>query len=241
MARARAKRGRGRWRRWWWRLLGLLVLLPWLVVGVLRWVDPPLSAFMLGYLLQRGADDPVLQHEWVPLASISPHLQIAVIAAEDQRFAEHAGFDLPAIRDAVTDGGRRGASTISQQVAKNLFLWPGRSWLRKALEAGLTVCIEALWSKERILEVYLNVAEFAPGVYGAQAAARHHFGRDADRIEPRQAALLAAVLPNPHRLSASRPSAYVLRRARWIERQVGQLGGVAGLARVHGQTQDGMR
>ena len=223
---------RSRWRRLRRAaLLGvvLLCLLPWLLVGLLRFVDPPGSAFMLDYWLQRSAEQPPLQQRWVPLAAISPELQIAVIASEDQRFAEHSGFDLQAIRSALEEESGRGASTISQQVAKNLFLWSGRSWLRKGLEAGFTVCIETLWPKRRILEVYLNIAEFAPGVYGAEAAARHHFGKPAAELDLPEAAALAVVLPNPKRYSASDPGPYLQQRIAWVQRQARQLGGPGAL------------
>ncbi|MEO7200282.1 MAG: monofunctional biosynthetic peptidoglycan transglycosylase, partial [Dokdonella sp.] len=158
-------------------------------------------------------------------------LAIAVVASEDQRFPQHRGFDVDAIRDALAaadDGERlRGASTISQQVAKNLFLWGGRSYVRKGLEVWFTALIETLWTKQRILEVYLNIAEFGDGIYGAQAASQQHFGRPATELSSHQAALLAAVLPSPKRLHAKRPSAYVQKRAAWIERQMRQLGGSA--------------
>jgi monofunctional biosynthetic peptidoglycan transglycosylase len=152
-----------------------------------------------------------------------------VIAAEDQQFPFHAGFDVESIREAVRDnarGGRvRGASTITQQVAKNLFLWPGRSWARKALEAWFTVLIEVTWPKERILETYLNVAEFGRGTFGVEAAARHFFGKPALRLSRREAATLAAVLPNPKQFRVERPSRYVRERRDWILRQMAALGG----------------
>lgn len=234
----RQSKRRQRWRRW---LLGLLigaVLLPWVLVGALRFVDPPGSAFMLGYALQRDALDPPLRWRWVPLQQISPQLQIAVIAAEDQRFAEHAGFDLQAIRSVLAEDGRRGASTISQQVAKNLFLWSGRSWVRKGLEAGFTVCIETLWPKRRILEVYLNTAEFGVGVYGAAVAAEHYFGKPAAALSLHEAALLAALLPSPRRFSPRAPGPYLLQRVAWIQRQVGQLGGVGALQAIHSPSEE---
>ena len=212
----------------------LLCALPWVLVAALRFADPPGSAFMLDYRLGRAAEDPPLRHRWVPLAEISPALQIAVIASEDQRFAEHSGFDLEAIRSALEEDSGRGASTISQQVAKNLFLWSGRSWLRKALEAGWTVCIETLWPKRRILEVYLNIAEFGHGVYGAEAAARHHFGKPAADLDLREAAALAVVLPNPKRYSASDPGPYLQQRIAWVQRQARQLGGPAALQTLDG-------
>jgi len=153
---------------------------------------------------------------WVPLEEMSPVLARSVVAAEDARFCLHWGIDVRAIRAAIADGGHRGASTISQQVVKNVFLWQGRSWGRKALETLLTPLVEAIWSKRRILEVYLNVAELDEGVFGAEAAARHYFGIGPDELSARQAALLAAVLPNPKARSASRPSKSLSRRAAQI-------------------------
>ena len=150
-----------------------------------------------------------LDYQWRGLKQISPHLVDAAIAAEDARFCSHHGFDMEAIQKALdhnAEGGRiRGGSTISQQTAKNVFLWPGRDWIRKGLEAGYTVLIEAVWSKRRIMEVYLNVVEWAPGVYGAQAASRHWFGKDARDLSPREAARLAAILPAPRRYQAAAP------------------------------------
>jgi len=200
------------------------------LVAPWRWIPPPTSAFMLRASLVEGT--PVDQR-WVPFERISPHLALCVVAAEDQKFPDHAGFDVDQIVKAVSEERERprGASTITQQVAKNLYLWPGRSMLRKGLEAWLTVWIEQLWPKRRILEVYLNVAEFAPGVYGAGAASERLFGVSASRLEMRQAALLAAVLPNPKQLSAARPSDYVRGRAEEIRRTAQVLGSryVAGL------------
>ncbi len=225
---------RPRRRRWRW-LLWLPLL--WLAasvlqVAVLRFVDPPTSAFMLarqGEAWRQGDWGFRVAHDWRDLAQISPHLPLAVIAAEDQHFATHPGFDLEAIEKAMDHNARgkrvRGASTISQQVAKNLFLWQGRSWLRKGLEAWYTVLIEAMWPKTRILEVYVNVAEFGDGIYGAQAAARSYWDKDASALTAAQSARLAAVLPAPRRYSAVRPGPYVQRRAAWIQRQMRQLGG----------------
>lgn len=208
-------------------------------VAVLRFVDPPTSAFMLARQAEawgQGQWGYRVAHEWRDLAQIAPSLPMSVIAAEDQNFAGHPGFDLDAIGKAMDSnarGGRvRGGSTISQQVAKNLFLWQGRSWVRKGLEAWYTVLIEAMWPKRRILEVYVNIAEFGDGIYGAQAAARSYWGRDASRLAPEQSARLAAVLPSPRRYDAVRPGPYVQRRARWIQRQVRQLGGPAYLEQL---------
>jgi monofunctional biosynthetic peptidoglycan transglycosylase len=206
-------------------------------VLVLRWLPPQSSAFMLRAELQaraRGDSRFVLRHYWVSLRRISPELPIAVIAAEDQKFATHAGFDWGSIGDAISEtaGRPRGASTLTQQVAKNLFLWPGRSLLRKGFEAYFTVLLEAFWPKRRILEVYLNVAEFGRGTYGAGAASELYFGKPASALTRGEAALLAAVLPSPRRLHVTRPSPYLLERAHWIERHVARLGGPGYLARL---------
>ena len=175
-----------------------------------------------------------LHHQWVRWDDISPHLPIAAVAAEDQKFPGHFGFDFDSIADALEEkqrGGRlRGASTISQQVAKNLYLWPGQNLVRKGLEAYFTVAIELMWPKRRILEVYLNVAEFGPGVFGVLAASRHAFLREPGDLTPRQAATLVAVLPSPKRMSAASPSEYVLRRTREIQAAVAQLGGAGYLS-----------
>jgi monofunctional biosynthetic peptidoglycan transglycosylase len=201
-------------------------------VIALRWIDPPVTAFMLesriAALLTR---DPgyEFRHDWCDWNRISRNVALAVVASEDQRFPYHNGFDFEQIDKALEarERGRRvrGASTISQQVAKNLFLWPGQSWVRKGIEAGVTVLIEAAWSKQRILEVYLNVAEFGKGTYGVQAASRRFFRKDAARITPSEAALLAAVLPAPKRFKVDAPSSYVRRRQAWIVWQMASLGG----------------
>lgn len=170
------------------------------------------------------------RHHWQPLSQISPHLLQAVVAAEDQKFLQHSGFDMQAIEKALVYNSKgrklRGASTISQQTAKNVFLWTGRSWLRKGLESGFTLLIEGAWGKQRILEVYLNSVEFGPGIYGAEAAAQQFFGIPAARLNRQQAALLAAVLPNPHRFLVQAPSPYVRKRQQWILKQMQQLGSV---------------
>jgi monofunctional biosynthetic peptidoglycan transglycosylase len=218
-----------RWGRWLGRALLLALLGPLAPVACFRFVDPPASAFMLRDGLGRlAAGKSWVRHDWVDYDEIAPPMRLAVVAAEDQRFLEHDGFDFVAIEKAVAHNQRsarkRGASTISQQVAKNLFLWPERSWLRKGLEVYFTVAIETLWPKRRILEVYLNVAELGDGVYGVGAAARHFYGRDASRLSAQQAATLAAVLPRPRRVRADAPGPYTQRRARWIQSQMRQLG-----------------
>ena len=202
-----------------------------LLVLILRWVPPPGTALMVERKIESWVDgQPIdLQRSWRPWDEISDELKVAVIAGEDQKFAEHWGFDLSAIRAAFVHnekgGPLRGASTLSQQVSKNLFLWSGRSWLRKGLEAWFTGLIELLWSKQRILEVYLNSAEWDEGVFGAQAAAKHHFGVNAKDLTRQQASQLAGVLPNPRNWSASHPTPYVAGRASWIRQQMRQLGG----------------
>ncbi|CRN06383.1 monofunctional biosynthetic peptidoglycan transglycosylase [Pseudomonas fulva] len=201
------------------------------LVLVFRWVPPPGTALMLERKVQSWVSgEPIdLQREWVSWDHISDDLKVAVIAGEDQKFASHWGFDIPAIQAALAfnerGGNVRGASTLTQQVAKNLFLWPGRSWLRKGLEAWFTGLMELFWTKQRILEVYLNSAEWGQGVFGAQAAARYHFGVEASQLSRQQAAQLAAVLPSPLKWNAGKPSTYVASRASWIRRQMSQLGG----------------
>ena len=201
-------------------------------VVLLRWVDPPFSAFMAETQLAAWASRDATyesRHTWVNLDKISPNLPLAVVASEDQKFPEHHGFDVEAIEKAYALNQHRhrvhGASTISQQVAKNLFLWSGRSYFRKGLEAGFTVLIEACWPKRRILEVYLNIAEFGYGTYGAEAAAQRFFHKSASRLTRSDAAVLAAVLPSPQRLSAAAPSHYVQQRRDWIIGQMQALGG----------------
>ncbi len=200
-------------RRWLWRgVFGAAsVMLVWIVLYA--FVPVPTTIYMVQERARLGTP---LERDWVPMEQISPHLARAAVAAEDANFCLHWGFDMSAIRDAIADGAARGGSTISQQTVKNVFLWHGRNWIRKALEAAITPVMELIWPKRRVLEVYLNVAEFAPGVFGAEAAARHHFGVAAADLSPRQAALLAAVLPNPQNRNASAPSGSVDRRARSI-------------------------
>ena len=236
-----ASRRRGLLRRF---LRGLLLaVVAWAAVTIaavaaFRWIDPPFTAFMvqsrIGALF--SSEPYAFRHEWRDWDQISKYAALAVIASEDQMFPEHNGFDFKQIDKALEarERGRRvrGASTISQQVAKNLFLWPGQSWFRKGLEAGITVLIETFWSKRRILEVYLNVAEFGRGTYGVQAASRRFFGKDASRLTRQDAALLAAVLPAPKRFKVEAPSRYVRNRQAWIVRQMDALGGTSYLAEL---------
>lgn len=212
--------------------LSALLLAPLLLVLPFRWVNPPTSAFILA----NRANARHVERSWVPLRYISPELQVAVIASEDQKFPVHSGFDVAEITKAIderlTGERNRGASTISQQVAKNLYLWPGPSFVRKAIEAYMTSWLEWCWPKRRILEVYLNIAEFGPGIFGAGAASNDFFDKPARALSAREAALLAAVLPNPRRMSAQRPSTYVKGRATEIEDRVRKLGGVTYLHRL---------
>lgn len=227
------RRGVWRWtRRLLLLVLAVLLLLPLAWFAVFRFVPVPLTSFMVQGTVSGWLDEKPyeLRHDWVPLAAISPQLQRAVIAAEDQKFPDHYGLDTEALEKAWRHNQRnrkvRGGSTISQQLVKNLFLWPGRSYVRKGLEAWYTLQMEIVWPKQRILEVYLNSVEFGRGVYGAEAAARHYFGKPAAKLTSREAALLAAVLPAPTRRSPAKPSAYVQSRANWIQRQMARLGPV---------------
>lgn len=232
----------GRWRRWLRRLLWLPVIfvaVSVLQVAALRFIDPWFSSFMAIRQVEAWTSGDFrfgVAYDWRDLDRISPNLPVALVAAEDQRFAEHFGFDFEAMQKAERANARgrrlRGGSTISQQLAKNLFLWGGRSYVRKAIEAWYTLLIEAMWPKERIIEVYANVVEFGDGVYGAQAASRRFFGKDASRLTRAEAARLAAVLPAPKRYSVVRPGPYVARRARSIERQMAMIGGRGYLDRL---------
>lgn len=194
-----------------WCVLGVLGLAVLLVgwVGLYRFVDPPGGLYMWQEYRRLGA----IQHEWADMAAIAPVMARSVVAAEDANFCRHWGFDMGAIRIALAEGSGRGASTLSQQVVKNVFLWQGRTWLRKALEAVITPVMELLWPKRRILEVYLNIAEFGEGVFGVQAASQAYFGRTAGALSARQAAQLAAVLPAPQSRDAAAPTAAIRRRA----------------------------
>ena len=213
-------------------LVMICILASVVAVASLRWINPPYTAFMaeaqIAAWMQRGSRYD-FRHRWVGLNEISPNLPLAVVASEDQKFPEHWGFDVAAIEKAYALNQHshkvRGASTISQQVAKNLFLWSGRSYFRKGLEAYFTVLIESLWPKRRILEVYLNIAEFGYGTYGAEAAAQRFFHKPASRLTRADCAVLAAVLPSPQHYSAAAPSRYLQQRREWILRQMQALGG----------------
>lgn len=230
-------------RTWWQRavrslfcILGAWVLASLLMVLTLRWLPPPISSVILQQWVQAMWQGAAFHRGWVEWSEIAPEVALAVLAAEDQRFPEHYGFDFIEMQRALAaymDGqALRGASTISQQTAKNLFLWSGRSWLRKGLELWFTALLELLWPKQRILEVYLNIAEFGAFTFGVEAASQRFFHKPASALSTSQAALLAAVLPNPRRYDAGQPSRRVLERQRWIEQQMRQLGGTAYLRRL---------
>jgi monofunctional biosynthetic peptidoglycan transglycosylase len=213
-------------------LVSLCIVGSVLAVLSLRWINPPFTAFMAEAQIAAWTSrdsNYVFRNSWVDLDRISPNLPLAAVASEDQKFPEHWGFDVAAIEKAYALNQHshkvRGASTISQQVAKNLFLWSGRSYFRKGLEAYFTLLIESLWPKRRILEVYLNIAEFGYGTYGAEAAAQRFFHKPAARLTRGDSAVLAAVLPNPERLLAAAPSRYVQQRREWILGQMQALGG----------------
>ncbi len=240
--RERANRAAGRPRRSFARrllrwLIGLVIVfvaVTWFTVLVLRFVPPPTSAYMLERQITQawhGHHDYRTHYHWVPFDHIAPVASLAMVASEDQTFPFNHGFDIASIRSAIDvaeAGGRlRGASTITQQTARNLFLWSGGGFFRKGLEAYFTVLIDITWPKRRVLEVYANIAELGDGIYGVEAAARAFFHEPASRLTEHQAALLAAVLPDPRDWHAGRPSAYIQQRAAWIEQQMRQLGGVS--------------
>lgn len=224
-----------RWQRW-LRLFAITLLVfvaaSFLLVLPLRWYEPATTAFML---LDQSDRRPLL-HEWVDWDQLGTAIALAAVAAEDQRFADHFGLDPDAIRKSLGEqrkrGYLRGGSTISQQTAKNLYLWRGRSFMRKGLEAWLTIVLEVCLPKQRILEIYLNIAEFGPGIYGANAASHYFFGVAPRRLSDKQAALLAAVLPNPRQFRANEPTAYLQKRSDWIVRQMGRLRREAWITRV---------
>jgi monofunctional biosynthetic peptidoglycan transglycosylase len=215
-----------------WKTIVWFFIISIVTTIVFRWVPIPVTPLMLIRCVEQKMDgkEMKLKKDWEPLEKISPNLQLAVVCSEDQNFVEHSGFDFEAIEKAMdyneTHKKTRGASTISQQTAKNVFLWQGRTYLRKGLEVYFTFLIEVFWSKERIMEVYLNVIEMGDGIYGAQAASEIFFKKDASHLSRSEAATIAAVLPNPRRFNAGRPSAYVLKRRNWINNQMYFWGGV---------------
>ncbi|OSM97450.1 monofunctional biosynthetic peptidoglycan transglycosylase [Lonsdalea populi] len=214
----------------------VIILGIWLLaIALFAFLPVPFSAVMIDRQVSawlRGDFSYIAHSEWVSMDEIAYAMPLAVIAAEDQKFPQHWGFDLVAIDAALrhneeNEGRIRGASTLSQQTVKNLLLWDGRSWVRKGLEAGLTTVMELTWSKRRILTVYLNIVEFGPGIFGVEEASRHFFHKSASRLTASEAALLASVLPNPIRFRVDRPSGYMIRRQQWVLRQMSQIGGEA--------------
>ncbi|MDF3414897.1 monofunctional biosynthetic peptidoglycan transglycosylase [Sulfitobacter sp. M57] len=203
---------RKRVRRWVLRAVAIVFLVTVALVLLGALINPPTTAYMFTEGRRLGG----VKQTWVSIDKVAPVMARAAVAAEDANFCQHWGFDLPAIKMAIEQGSARGASTISQQTVKNVYLWHGRLWARKAAEALITPLVEAIWSKRRIIEVYLNVAEFDEGVFGVEAAARHYFGVSAADLSATQAAQLAAILPSPKTRSASRPSGFVLKRARQV-------------------------
>lgn len=209
-----------RWRKvvrrvlkWVFYVLAAGVVVSVILVASMRYVNPYMTPYFVTERMRLGAVD----RDWTPIEEFSPHMPRAVVAAEDANFCGHFGFDLDAIKSALSDDSRlRGGSTISQQVAKNVFLWQGRTWVRKGLEVWFTLLIELFWSKQRIVEVYLNIAEMDEGIFGAAAAGRHYFGAEPDKLTLTQAARLAAILPSPKKRSASRPGNFTVKRARQI-------------------------
>jgi monofunctional glycosyltransferase len=215
----------GRLWGWLWRLVLGFFLLSILWVVLTRWINPPITSIMVGDLIEGKS----LQRDWVDLGDMGRHLAYAAIAAEDARFCEHNGFDMQAIEQALKANERakargkkriRGGSTISQQTAKNVFLWPQRSYVRKGLEAYFTLLIESLWGKRRIMEVYLNVAEWGPGIYGAQAASQYYFDKDVDKLTRTEASRLVSILPSPLKWSPTKPSKRVGRKARNVRKAI---------------------
>lgn len=208
------------------KLLVGLFLFSILIVITYGWVPVPFTPLMAIRAVEFPEED--IKHDWVPIEEISPALPLAVIASEDQNFLNHSGFDVKAIEKAMEENKKgkriRGASSISQQTAKNVFLWPQRSWLRKGLEVYFTFLIEVFWSKERIIEVYLNSIEMGKGIYGAEAAAQAWFNKPASKLSPSEAAAIAAILPNPRQYSANPASNYISNRKNWIVRQMQNLG-----------------
>lgn len=210
-----------------------------LAVLLLRWINPPTTSFMLQRQYnawQNGRQDFTVKYEWVDWNQIAPSIKIAAITSEDQAFAKHWGIDISSIRKAINEYEQgqdlRGASTITQQVAKNLFLWPAQSYIRKGIEAYFALLIELLWSKQRILEVYLNIVEFGDGIYGVQAAAQHYFHTSADQLSKWQSALMVTALPAPRRYNIGNPSQYMLERRTWVLRYMNLLGNGAYLEKL---------
>ncbi|MGH8271133.1 MAG: monofunctional biosynthetic peptidoglycan transglycosylase [Gammaproteobacteria bacterium] len=209
-------------------ILVALFLVTWLPVLAMRWANPPTTAYMLETAVSLPAGGKLDRGAWVPYAKISPAMRLAVVASEDQTFPTNHGFDIPAIRKAMKHNKKgdtvHGASTITQQTAKNLFLWPARSYFRKGVGAYFTVLIDFTWPKRRVLTVYLNIVQFGPQTFGVEAAAEHYFGKHASQLSASEAALLAAALPDPEHFDPAHPSPYLLERQTWILDQMRQLG-----------------
>lgn len=206
-----------------------LLLAPVVLIGVFKFIDPPIWGWKIARMVAPPASYPSrTEHQWVPLDRIATSMSVAVMASEDQKFPYHHGVDTQALLDVILSaddqGPSRGASTITQQTAKNVFLFPAHSYLRKAYELYFALWMEVIWGKQRIMEVYLNVIEFGPGIYGVQAASEHYFHVPASRLTRSQAAQLAVVLPNPYRIKASPMTPYTYQRSRWVMRQMNNLG-----------------
>ncbi len=217
-------------------LILAFILVSLLIVVPFRWINPPVTMVMIERWLYSDNDDYKLKKMWLSWDAIPKQAALAVVTAEDQLFPLHKGFDVDSIMKSLRDSGNggqlRGASTISQQVARNVYLWTGRSWLRKGLEAWFTLLIELTWGKQRILEVYLNIAEWGEGVFGLEAASLYHFGQSAKRLSPMQQALLASCLPSPLRYNPAKPSEQIRTRAMWNLKQQQRLGGVQWLKQM---------
>lgn len=227
----------GKLKKWILRSILLFLALSVLLTLPLRWIDPPLSMVMLNRWWTSENPQFLVKKQWRNLEDMPRHAAMAVIVSEDQRFLQHHGVDVAAIRKAYAErrwrGELRGASTITQQVARNLYLWTGRSWFRKGLEAWLSLLIDFFWDKGRVLEIYLNIAEWDEGVFGLQAASRAHFGVDCRQLTPWQSALLASSLPSPIRYRPEAPAPHLVERAKWNLSQQRQLGGTAWIAPLY--------
>jgi monofunctional biosynthetic peptidoglycan transglycosylase len=218
------------------KLLLFIVIISIAWVTLYKYLNPPITPLMLIRFFEEESGQRLIKTDWKNYDDISNYMKLAVIASEDQKFPFHNGFDIQSIEDAIDeklDGERlRGASTISQQTAKNVFLWPSRSWIRKGMEAYFTVLIEKIWGKRRILEVYLNVIETGNGIYGVDEAGEVYFGRSAKNLDIVDSALIAAILPDPRVMSPKNPSEYILKKEKWIIEQIGNLGGTSFLKNI---------
>ncbi|MFM2393641.1 MAG: monofunctional biosynthetic peptidoglycan transglycosylase [Bacteroidota bacterium] len=218
--------------KWIYKAVILFIILSIVSTILFRWIPVPVTPLMLIRVGQQAINGKELRlwKDWTPLEDISPSMQLAVVVTEDQEYLRHSGFDLEAIKKAFKSNQRgkrkmRGGSTISQQTAKNVFLWNGRNWIRKGLEVYFTMLIEIFWSKERILEVYLNIAEMGEGIYGVQAASKYYYGKDCSKLTKREAASIACILPNPRKYSPTKPGSYIQKRINWSLNQMRMWGG----------------